>query len=399
HAHRHASPHRDFASYLPRVTLSDCHGPDLSPQEDPALATRCKKRHLHRLRRGNVSRARHRPVGTVDEAPRAERCCAPRRRRGLAQRKSLAEFLVIRPDFREFQRLAKQGNLIPVYDIFPADLLTPVSAYLRIAQGARYSFLLESVEGNEKIARYSFAGANPEEIFRYVSGACVMESPDRLVWEERDPVSFLRECIERFHPVRVPGLPPLVAGAIGYFSYDMVRLIERLPKRLRDEIGLYDAMLAFYHGLIAFDHVQHRLWIVRNVYTGGPGSTLRARYSAAVREIRRTRKLLEQPVADERPRKESRKKDAKLRVRSNFRRPEYLAAVRKAKQYIRAGDIFQAVLSQRLDRKSKAQPFEIYRELRALNPSPYLFFLQMNDVAVVGSSPEMLVRVRGRDVF
>ncbi len=222
---------------------------------------------------------------------------------------------MIRPDFREFQRLAKQGNLIPVYDVFPADLLTPVSAYLRIAQGARYSFLLESVEGGEKIARYTFAGAHPEELFRYNAGACVMESPDRIVWEERDPVSFLRERIERFQPVRVPGLPPLVAGAIGYFSYDMVRLIERLPKRLRDEIGLYDAMLAFYHGLIAFDHVQHRLWIVRNVFTGGPGGgTLRARYNAAVREIRRTRKLLELPVAAERPRKESRKEGGKLRV-------------------------------------------------------------------------------------
>src|SRR5260370_4799291 len=128
-----------------------------------------------------------------------------------------------------------------------------------------------------------------------------MESADRVVWEERDPVSFLRERIERFHPVRVPGLPPLVAGAIGYFSYDMVRLIERLPKRLRDEIGLYDAHLMFYHGLIAFDHVQHRLWIVRNVFTGGPNGSLRARYNAAVREIRRTRKLLEHPVAAERP--------------------------------------------------------------------------------------------------
>jgi anthranilate synthase component I len=306
---------------------------------------------------------------------------------------------VIRPDFREFQRLAKQGNLIPVYDVFPADLLTPVSAYLRIAQDARYSFLLESVEGGEKIARYTFAGAHPEGVFRYNAGACVMESPDRIVWEERDPVSFLRERIERFQPVRVPGLPPLVAGAIGYFSYDMVRLIEPLPKRLRDEIGLYDAMLAFYHGLIAFDHVQHRLWIVRNVYTGGPGGTPRARYNDAVREIRRTRKLLEQPVAAERPRKESWKKRGKLRVRSNFRPAEYLAAVRKAKQYIRAGDIFQVVLSQRFSAKTKAQPFEIYRELRALNPSPYLFFLQMNDVAVVGSSPEMLVKVQGRDVF
>jgi anthranilate synthase component 1 len=306
---------------------------------------------------------------------------------------------VIRPDFREFQRLAKQGNLIPVYEVFPADLLTPVSAYLRIAQGARYSFLLESVEGGEKIARYTFAGAHPEQVFRYNAGACVMEGPDRIVWEERDPVSFLRERMERFQPVRVPGLPPLVAGAIGYFSYDMVRLIERLPKRLRDEIGLYDAMLAFYHGLIAFDHVQHRLWIVRNVFTGGPGGTLRARYNAAVREIHHTRKLLEQPVDAERPRKDSQRKNSKPKVASNFRRAEYLAAVRKAKQYIRAGDIFQVVLSQRFSAKTKAQPFEIYRQLRALNPSPYLFFLQMNDVSVVGSSPEMLVKVQGRDVF
>jgi anthranilate synthase component 1 len=308
---------------------------------------------------------------------------------------------VIRPEFREFQRLAKQGNLIPVCDVFPADLLTPVSAYLRIAQGARYSFLLESVEGGEKIARYTFAGAHPEELFRYVQGACVMESGNRLVWEERDPVSFLRERIERFRPVRLPGLPPLVAGAIGYFSYDMVRLIERLPKRLRDDIGLYDAMLMFYHGIIAFDHVQHRLWIVRNVFTGGSeGGSLLARYKAAVREIRRTRKLLEQPIEAERPRSEpSRKKGGRLQVKSNFRRAEYLNAVRKAKSYIRAGDIFQVVLSQRFSAKTEADPFEVYRELRALNPSPYLFYLRMNDLGIVGSSPEMLVKVQGRDVF
>src|SRR6202140_5278947 len=306
---------------------------------------------------------------------------------------------MIQPDFREFQRLAKQGNLIPVYDVFSADLLTPVSAYLRIAQGARYSFLLESVEGGEKIARYTFAGAHPEEVFRYANGACVMESRDRIVWEERDPISFLRERIERFRPVRLPGLPPLVAGAIGYFSYDMVRLIERIPRRLRDEIGLYDAMLMFYQGLVAFDHVQHRLWIVRNVFTEGHGS-LRAKYNAAVRQIKETRRLLDEPVPAERPKEpvEARKR-VPLKVTSNFRRPEYLAAVRKAKQYIRAGDIFQVVLSQRFSAKTKADPFDIYRELRAVNPSPYLFFLRMNDVAIVGSSPEMLVKVQGRDVF
>jgi anthranilate synthase component I len=308
---------------------------------------------------------------------------------------------MIQPGFAEFQRLAKQGNLVPVYDVITADLLTPVSAYLRIAQGARYSFLLESVEGGEKIARYTFAGAHPEEVFRYANGACVLETQDRVIWEERDPISFLRARVERFRPVRLPNLPPLVAGAIGYFSYDMVRLIERLPKRLRDEIGLYDAMLAFYHGLIAFDHVQHRLWIVRNVFTEGPG-TLKQKYGLAVREIEQTRKLLQQPVAQEAPKAVSRNgkgRNAPPKISSNFARPEYFAAVHKAKNYIRAGDIFQVVISQRFTAKTSAEPFEIYRKLRALNPSPYLFFLQMNDVAVVGSSPEMLVRVRGRDVF
>jgi anthranilate synthase component I len=305
---------------------------------------------------------------------------------------------MIQPTFQEFQKLAKRGNLIPVYDVFSADLLTPVSAYLRMAQGARYSFLLESVEGGEKIARYTFAGVHPEEVFRYAGGACVLESAERMIWEERDPISFLRERMERFRPVRLPGLPPLVAGAIGYFSYDMVRLIENLPKRLRDDIGLYDAMLMFYHGIIAFDHVQHRLWIVRNVFTDGPGS-LRAKYQAAVKEIQRTRKLLEEPVAAEHPAAPARGKLRTPQVASNFKRSEYLEVVRKAKRYIRAGDIFQVVLSQRFSAKTKAAPFDVYRELRALNPSPYLFYLQLNDVYVVGSSPEMLVKVQGRDVF
>ena len=259
--------------------------------------------------------------------------------------------------------------------------------------------MLESVEGGEKIARYTFAGAHPEEVFRYANGACVLEGPDRVIWEEKDPVSFLRERIARFKPVRLPGLPPLIAGAIGYFSYDMVRLIERLPKSLRDEIGLFDAVLMFYQGLIAFDHVQHRLFIIRNVYTEGRES-LQQKYDAAIKEIERTRKLLEQPVAaEERNRKADAKQASPLEIISNIKKPAYFAAVRKAKEYIRAGDIFQVVISQRFSAKTEAEPFQIYRELRALNPSPYLFYLQLNDVAVVGSSPEMLVKVQGRDVF
>src|SRR6202044_2734913 len=297
----------------------------------------------HRQRRRNVPRAGDRAVGIVDEAARPgsrhashDRESAPQRkhsRRSLAENKiertQAKEPSMIQPDFKEFHRLAKQGNLIPVYDVFSADLLTPVSAYPRIAQGARYSFLLESVEGGEKIARYTFAGANPEEVFRYASGACVLEGRERVVWEEKNPVAFLRARMEKFRPVRVPGLPPLVAGAIGYFSYDMVRLVERIPSRLRDDIGLFDAVLTFYHGIIAFDHVQHRLWIVRNVYTAGEGN-LRKKYNDAVRAIRETRKQLEQPVEAEKPRGEvSRAKRSPLNVKSNFPRAEYVAAVKK----------------------------------------------------------------------
>jgi len=301
---------------------------------------------------------------------------------------------MIQPDYRMFCRLARQGNLVPVYDTFTADLLTPVSAYLRLARDARYSFLLESVEGGEKIARYTFVGADPIEVFRYARGACVVEGQSRLHWEQSNPIDFLRHRIGRYRPVRLLGLPPLVAGAIGYFAYDMVRLVERIPARGRDDLGSDDAVLMFYLGLVAFDHVQHRLWIVRNVFTEGAGS-LRARYDAAVREIAATRRTLEQPL----PPRRAALRASPPRTRSNIPKARYLAGVRKAKRYIRAGDIFQVVLSQRFSARTKADPFEIYRALRVVNPSPYMYFLRLGDVAVVGSSPEMLVKIQGRDAF
>jgi len=301
---------------------------------------------------------------------------------------------MIEPDYKTFCKLARQGNLVPVYDTLTADLLTPVSAYLRVARDSRYAFLLESVEGGEKLARYTFLGADPVEVFRYSGRACVIEGPSRIEWEQTNPVELLRHRIARYRPVSVPGLPPLVAGAIGYFAYDMVRLIERIPARGRDDLGLDDAVLMFSLGLLAFDHVQHKLWIVRNVFIEGPGN-LRAKYDAAVREIRKMRRLLEQPL----PSAQHRARRGELRVHSNFRKPAYLAAVRKAKRYIRAGDIFQVVLSQRFEAKLGVDAFEVYRALRVVNPSPYMYFLKLGDAAVVGSSPEMLVKVRGRDAF
>ncbi len=300
----------------------------------------------------------------------------------------------MQPDFKAFCRLAKQGNLVPVYETFTADLLTPVGAHLRIARDAKYSFLLESVEGGEMIARYTFTGANPEEVFRARGHVCTLETAGKRIQFDENPIEQLRRLTARYRPVRVPGLPPLIAGAIGYFAYDMVRLVERIPATGRDDLGLDDCVMMFYLGLVAFDHVRHRVWVVRNVFTDGEGS-LRAKYDRAVREIRRTRNLLKQPL----PRERRTRPGRALKVRSNTSKPQYLAAVRKAKSYIRAGDIFQVVPSQRFSARTSADPFEIYRALRVVNPSPYLYFLKLDDVSVVGSSPEMLLKVQDRNAF
>ena len=299
---------------------------------------------------------------------------------------------MIQPDFKTFSRLAKKGNLVPVYDAYTADLLTPVGAYLRLANKADYSFLLESVEGGENIGRYTFCGANPIEVFRSRGRRGTLETRGKRVEFDADPVEKLRELTGRYTPVRIPGMPPLVSGAIGYFAYDMVRLIERIPDTGRDDLKLDDCVMMFYLGLLAFDHVQHRMWIIQNVFTDGPGS-LRAKYNAAVREIRRIRALLEKPL----PRSSAKPRGEEVRVRSNMTRAQFLKGVEQAKEYILAGDAFQIVFSQRFEAPTKADPISIYRALRVVNPSPYLYCLRLGDVSVVGSSPEMLVKVQGRD--
>jgi anthranilate synthase component 1 len=298
----------------------------------------------------------------------------------------------MQPDYATFRRLAREGNLVPVYDTFTADLLTPVGAWLRLARRAEYSFLLESVEGGEQIARYTFLGCDPLEVFRARGRSCAVEGAGRMLWRDAHPIEFLRQRLSRFRAVRLPGLPPLVGGAIGYLSYDAVRLFERVPAESRDDLHLDDAVLMFYLGLVAFDHVRHRVWIVRNVFTEGPGS-LRSKYSAAAQEIERTRRALEAPL----PPAPRRRVARPPRITSNFRRADFLRAVRSAKSHIRAGDVFQVVLSQRYAARTRAEPFEIYRALRVVNPSPYMFFLRLKDVSVVGSSPEMLVKVQGRE--
>ncbi|HLW44040.1 MAG TPA: anthranilate synthase component I [Candidatus Acidoferrales bacterium] len=301
---------------------------------------------------------------------------------------------MIQPDYKTFCKLSQKGNFVPVYETITADLLTPVAAYLKLARDAKYSCLLESVEGGENIARYTFLGVEPTEVFRSRGRSCRIETGGRVERIDANPIDLLRSRVSRYCPVKISGLPPLVGGAIGYFAYDMVRLIERIPATGEDELKLDDAVLMFFHGLVVFDHVQHRVWIVRNVFTQGPGSP-RAKYDAAVREIARTRRKLEQPL----PSLPKAKSRPALRMSSNFTKSRYMAAVRRAKEYIRAGDIFQVVPSQRFSARTSADPFEIYRALRVVNPSPYLYFLRLGELAVVGSSPEMLVKVQGRDAF
>jgi len=259
---------------------------------------------------------------------------------------------MIQPDFKSFARLARGGNLVPVYENFTADLLTPVGAYLRIAHRAKYSFLLESVEGGENIARYTFVGADPAEVFRSRGTKCVIESGGSREEFDDNPIEALRRLMGRYKPVRVAGLPPLIGGAIGYFAYDMVRLIEKIPSTGSDELKLDDAVLMFYRGLLAFDHVRHRVWIVQNVFTEGPGS-LRSKYDAAVAEIERTRRKLQAPLRTERAKRGPRR--GRLLVRSNFTRARYISAVKRAKAYIRAGDIFQVVPSQRFSAATNAE--------------------------------------------
>ncbi len=329
------------------------------------------------------------------------------------------------PDYETFRRLASQGNLVPVCEVFQADLLTPVGAYLQLARNSRYACLLESVEGAEKIARYTFLGVDPAAIFRYKDGVATVEENGKTRRADQNPVDWIRTLLRRYRPVRLSELPPLFAGAIGYFGYEMVRLVERVPMTGKDDLGLDDAVLMFYPGLVVFDHAKHRVWVVRNVYTEEGGS-LRTLYDAAVSEVRTTRRRLEAPLRSKRSGKSVRARKAGRvdrrfpvdfgdvhrsldlpggregqlpRVYSNMPKSQFTAAVQRSKRYIRAGDVFQVVPSQRFAVPTAADPFDIYRALRVANPSPYLFFLKLGDTAVAGSSPEMLVKVQGRDAF
>jgi len=279
--------------------------------------------------------------------------------------------------------MADRGNLCPVYREVSADLETPVSAYLKVARG-RHSFLLESVEGGERLARYSFIGTEPYRVLR--TGV----SPAFNHWRS-DPLLAIEDELRRFQVVPVPGLPRFHGGAVGYLSYEVARYFEpRLPVPDADPLGLPEAIFLFIDTLLVFDHLQHQIKVVSHCRLDGD---IDAAYRQAVFRIEELVGRLAHPLTALPYRQEVPTGVAPESVTSNVAKEDYLAKVERCREYIVAGDIYQVQISQRFQRPTFAHPFEVYRALRTINPSPYMYYLEMGDAQIVGASPEMLVRV------
>ncbi len=294
------------------------------------------------------------------------------------------------PPFDEFSELAKKGNLIPVYKEILADLETPVSAFLKVS-GRKYSYLLESVEGGEKWARYTFLGTNPAIVFQ--ARGNVVEAKEagktRRIPIGSDPLQVLKNIMSGYRPVTVKGLPRFSGGAVGYLSYDIVNYFEGIHLRTKKGLDFPDLFFMITDTLLIFDNISHRIKIVSNAHISK--GDVKGAYKKAKNKIDRVIKRLKE--AELRPDVVSGKGAVlKDKISSNINREQFLDMVIKAKEYVRAGDIIQVVLSQRFEKKVKSHPFDIYRALRAINPSPYMFYLNLGDFHMVGSSPEVLVR-------
>ena len=297
------------------------------------------------------------------------------------------------PSLEDFRQRAREGNLIPVYKEILADMETPVSAFRKIDSG-NYAFLLESVEGREKWARYSFLGSNPSLVFKSKGRWAEIIGPggtERLP-VERDPLELIKGLLSRYRPVKVEGLPRFFGGMVGYISYDMVRFFEELPDCTKDDLGLPDSLFLLTDTLLVFDNVAHKIKVVSNAHIpeGSPSDSIEEAYGEAIRKIEAIISSLRRPLG---ARLTPMGLPPQTGLRSNMEEKEFQESVEAAKEYIRAGDSIQIVLSHRLETPTSADPFDVYRSLRVINPSPYMYYLRMGNLQIVGSSPEVLVRV------
>jgi anthranilate synthase component 1 len=307
-------------------------------------------------------------------------------------------------DWAHFAALAQNHTLVPVWKTLPADLETPVSAYLKLTQGRSnmpgrkqgeaQAFLLESVEGGERLGRWTFMGVRPSATLEARGTELTLREGRKVLRSTGDVFAKFESLLAEHTPAEVPGLPPFNAGAVGYLAYDAVRQIEQLPATAKDETGAPDAVLMFFRETVAFDHVKKQMVLVVQADVRGlRGAALKVAFVAAQKQLRSLEKRLARPLP-----KPARAAKGSSRVRARTKPADYLKAVARVKEYIAAGDVFQVVLSQRFEVEPGVAPFEIYRALRRLNPSPYLYFLQMGDRCALGSSPEMLVKVSGRRI-
>ena len=318
----------------------------------------------------------------------------------------------VQPARKEFLALAREHTLVPVCRTLTADLETPVSAFLRAAWPEQECFLLESVENGEQVGRYTFIGLTPFKRIVARGRDIVITEGKKVVQMEGDIFDVLRRALAGHKPARLPGLPPFTAGAVGYFAYDAVRQIERLPETAKDELAVPDACLLFFDEVLAFDHVRKEIWLVATAdLTRTKPATA---YEKAIARLDKLERRLTQPL----PKLPAKKPSGKLKIQFRTRKKDFLASVERTRQYIAAGDIFQAVLSQRFDVEPEVDSFQVYRALRAVNPSPYMFFLRFSPesqlggpaakggkllgrkkvksappIELAGSSPELLVRV------
>jgi anthranilate synthase component I len=301
---------------------------------------------------------------------------------------------MVTPDYKEFSRLTRDSTLVPVVRSVPADLLTPVSAFLAIAGNEPDAFLLESNERGEQIGRYTFLGVRPYMQLQARGENVTLRRGKRQETRNAGVIQVAKELLRQHRPAVVPGLPPFTSGAVGYCSYDMVRQLENIGDHAKDDLAVPDCVLMFFDRMLAFDHLRHQIHIIATADVSRESP--RRAYDRAVADIAILEKKLASGLRPAHWQSAARPKKGKLKVRVGTSREHFLRAVERAKEYIAAGDIFQAVLSLRLEFTPEAGPFDIYRALRTVNPSPYLYFLRMGETHVLGSSPEMLVRVTGR---
>ena len=303
---------------------------------------------------------------------------------------------MIFPALDEFKTKLKNGNLVPVWEEILADFDTPVSAFRKIETGD-HSFLFESVEGGEKWAQYSFIGSDVSVIFRSKGENIEIIEDGNTTKLTGDPINELRTLLSRYNPVETPELPRFHGGALGYFTYDIVRFIENLPEDTEDDLNLWDSYYVITDSLVVFDNINNKIKIIANAFVP-EGSDAEAEYQKACEKIAEIKKRLKSPLADNSHYNAGANESTDVELSSNFEKEAYKEAVLKTKEYIYSGDIIQAVIAQRWDTELTVDTFDLYRSLRVLNPSPYMFYLKLEDQILVGSSPEVMVRTEGTHV-